>query len=518
MLIKFFDHGKGPGDGPVFYAIRSDLEARVSAVPEVLRGDAQRTIDLINSIDRTWRYTSGVISFALSDAPTETQQDQVMDEFERTAFAGLDADQYDILWVRHQHTQGGRVELHFVTPRMELITGKALNIAPPGWKYLYDPLREALNAEHGWADPSDPKRARELQRGKIEAVERVLGRDAIHAYLSARIASGAVYDRKSLVLSLEEAGFLINRQGKNYVTALDPESGDKFRLKGMIYDEGWTREKHLDRALERQDGRGSERDRGINLERAAASRTELSRCIEKRIRHHQKRYSRTKQEHGEEHARDAALAALDRCSVSRGSDCILEYSFSHNFVDEVRTDRVAQASSERTTGIKRSEEGHARSSVHIIEGRRISCSSRRNRNGMDVRSSFVHPSWRVKDESAYSSREGIAALREQIGEWFKGGNNRLAGFLEGLRCERDERFRESLDRSRELARDIASAIEHFGKAIQRGLGKAREATLKYHRAVERVRENHQRLGKDVEKACELIREQETRSRDHGMER
>ncbi|RCL01978.1 MAG: hypothetical protein JSC188_000597 [Candidatus Tokpelaia sp. JSC188] len=92
----------------------------------------------------------------------------------------------------------------------------------------------------------------------------------------------------------------------------------------------------------------------------------------------------------------------------------------------------------------------------------------------------------LKDESAYSPGAGIAALREQIGEWFKGGNNRLAGFFEGLRCERDERFRESLDRSRELARDIASAIEHFGKAIQRGLGKAREATLKYHRAVERV--------------------------------
>ena len=53
-----------------------------------------------------------------------------MDGFERVAFAGLEPDRYSILWVRHQHA--GHHELHFVTPRMELVSGKSLNIHPPG--------------------------------------------------------------------------------------------------------------------------------------------------------------------------------------------------------------------------------------------------------------------------------------------------------------------------------------------------------------------------------------------------
>lgn len=139
MLIKFFARGKGRGSGPVDYVTKT--EGREDHPPEVLRGDPELVRDLIDLQKREWTYTSGVVSFALEDAPTEEQQQQVMDEFERTAFAGLDADQYAILWTRHQHTDGGRVELHFVTPRMELTTGKAMNIAPPGWQSTYKPGR-----------------------------------------------------------------------------------------------------------------------------------------------------------------------------------------------------------------------------------------------------------------------------------------------------------------------------------------------------------------------------------------
>jgi len=162
----------GRGSSPVGYVVRP--EGRENAPPDVLRGQPERTQELIDSIERKWRYTSGVVSFALDDAPTAEQQEKVMDEFERAAFAGLDADQYDILWVRHQHTAGGRIELHFVTPRVELHSGKSLNIAPPGWKNLYDPLRDALNFEHGWARPDDEMRARTLQKAH-ESVLR--GRD-----------------------------------------------------------------------------------------------------------------------------------------------------------------------------------------------------------------------------------------------------------------------------------------------------------------------------------------------------
>ncbi len=301
MLIKFFARGQGKGSGPVEYVTKE--QGRENSPPEVLRGDPQQTTDLINSIDREWRYTSGVISFAEEDAPSESDLEQVMTEFEQTAFAGLEREQYDILWVKHSHTGNGRAELHFVSPRMELRTGKALNIAPPGWEATFRPLREALNAEKGWADPDDPKRARALQRAP-EGTERLNSREKISEYLQERIAAGQVQNRAALVQALQEVGMEVPRQGKDYVTALDPESGEKWRLKGEIYRKDWTYDGQLERAAASQDrARQASAGRSQGLtgadqqgpdaearQRAARARADLSERVRKRAEFHRERY------------------------------------------------------------------------------------------------------------------------------------------------------------------------------------------------------------------------------------
>ncbi len=99
-----------------------------------------------------------MISFAASDAPTPEQLSAVINSFEETAFAGLEPDQYDILWVKHTHTGSDRVELHFVTPRVELTSGKSLNIAPPGSNKYFEPWRDYWNTFQNWASPNDPQR------------------------------------------------------------------------------------------------------------------------------------------------------------------------------------------------------------------------------------------------------------------------------------------------------------------------------------------------------------------------
>ena len=111
MLIKFTGGGQGGGGTISQYLTDPNRHGRDHAPPEVVRGDIDRTRDLIDSIDRQWSYTHGVVSFALEDAPTEDQQRQVMDQFEALAFAGLDPEQYDITWVRHQHTEIGRAHV-----------------------------------------------------------------------------------------------------------------------------------------------------------------------------------------------------------------------------------------------------------------------------------------------------------------------------------------------------------------------------------------------------------------------
>ena len=61
---------------------------------------------------------------------SEEKEQEVMDAFEEVAFAGLEPDQKNILWVRHTHA--GHHELHFVIPRMELSSGNDFNACPPG--------------------------------------------------------------------------------------------------------------------------------------------------------------------------------------------------------------------------------------------------------------------------------------------------------------------------------------------------------------------------------------------------
>ena len=250
MLIKFTGGGRGGGRQVAEYLTRE--EGRGHAPPEVVRGDMDRTRDLIDSIDRQWTYTHGVLSFAAEDAPTEDQQREAMDAFERLAFAGLDPEQYDITWVRHSHTESGRTELHFVTPRMELNSGKAMNIAPPHWERTYAPLRDTLNWEHGWARPDDPERALELQRAPERAQEGFRlreGREGIHEYLTGLVASEGVTDRASMVQAIRDAGLEVTREGKEYITVRDPESDERFRMKGRIYEKDWTYDRELDRAI-----------------------------------------------------------------------------------------------------------------------------------------------------------------------------------------------------------------------------------------------------------------------------
>ncbi|MFX9004234.1 MobA family protein, partial [Acinetobacter baumannii] len=56
--------------------------------------------------------------------------------------------------------------IHILVPRLELRSGKAMNIAPPGlFQKHFHTLQDKLNSEYGWADPKDPDRARFTKKG-----------------------------------------------------------------------------------------------------------------------------------------------------------------------------------------------------------------------------------------------------------------------------------------------------------------------------------------------------------------
>lgn len=305
MLIKFFPNGKGTGAGPVGYLVAErvlaydgnrdlirDAEGQPVTVtrdplPEVLRGNPDRTEALIDASRHQWTYRAGVISFADSDAPTEDQQAEVMDQFERLAFAGLDPEQYEVLWVRHRHE--GRVELHFCTPRLELTTGKSLNIAPPGYQDAYDSLRDVMNQRHGWADPMELERTQEV-RDTIETPSRAQGRDELHAWLQDQISVGLITDRASMVDALADAGFDLPRTGKAYITARDPDTGERWRLKGEIFHENWQADP-AEREAERGAGHDACGTRRLDLVPAQDLQDRFEEHCGRRAAYHRERYA-----------------------------------------------------------------------------------------------------------------------------------------------------------------------------------------------------------------------------------
>ncbi|MCP4822075.1 MAG: relaxase/mobilization nuclease domain-containing protein [Shimia sp.] len=341
MIISFFSTGTGGGAAPVDYLtarevlaydenrnlIRDDTGLPQTKIrdplPEVLHGNPDQTRDLIDASANKWSYTAGVISFAEGDDPSPDAQQEAIELFEALAFAGLHRDQYDCLWVRHSHE--GNVELHFCTPRLELSTGKALNIAPPGHENAFSGLRDLMNKTHGWADPVDPERAREV-RATIEAPTRAQGREALHDWILDQISVGTITDRASMVDALTDAGFEIPRASKNYITAKDPDTGERWRLKGEIFHDDWQAEPPR-REIERGPGDDPERPRRLDGISTGELQERFQQHYDQRAAYNRDRYqvlSQRQQERVGEAERDDPALADDLAMGDRGDGLSLD--------------------------------------------------------------------------------------------------------------------------------------------------------------------------------------------------
>lgn len=341
MIISFFSTGTGSGAAPVDYLtarevlaydenrnlIRdNDGEPQIKIrepLPEMLHGNPDQTRDLIDASPNKWSYTAGVISFTESDDPSLDAQQEAIELFEALAFAGLDRDQYDCLWVRHTHE--GNVELHFCAPRLELSTGKALNIAPPGHENAFSSLRDLMNKTHGWADPLDPERTREVS-ATIEAPARLQGREALHDWVLDQISVGTITDRASMIGALSEAGFEIPRTSKNYITAKDPDTGERWRLKGEIFHDDWQA-KPPRREIERRPGDIAQRPRRLDGISAGELQERFQQHCDQRAAYNRDRYqvlSQRQQERIGEAERDNPALADDLALGDRGDGLSLD--------------------------------------------------------------------------------------------------------------------------------------------------------------------------------------------------
>ena len=467
MLIKFFRNGKGAGAGPVGYLVADkvlaydgnrdlirDADGQPMTVtreplPEVLRGNPDRIESLIDASRHQWTYRAGVISFAAEDSPNEEQQAEVMDHFERLAFAGLDPTQYEVLWVRHTHED--RVELHFCTPRLELTSGRSLNIAPPGYEKAFDSLRDVMNQRHGWADPMELERTQEV-RDTIETPTRAQGRDELHAWLQDQISVGLITDRATMIDALTDAGFDLPRVGKAYLTAQDPDTGERWRLKGEIIHENWQADS-TEREAERGTGHDPERLRRLDGIPIGELQDRFEQNCDQRAAYNRERYphlSATEQELAD----DLALAdhgdVLGRDRLDDGRELALD-----DVADQLGTDGLGP-DADRQGGRDMAGAGPDQDAPEDLHtGRQIS-DLHQDRGGLD-------------DDTPDSLGTRLARLRRAVGDGLRGlskGIERVRGTLDDQDAEPDG----WIGRLRVGAHSIANGVRGcVARLAERGL-------------------------------------------------
>ncbi len=282
MMVRFFGHGDGSGAAAVEYLLAEEVAAysedrarlpdqtvRRQVLPELISGDPDLTRHLIDSNTRKWRYTSGVVAFHADDDPSDSEQAVVMREFEKAAFAGLEGDQSNILWVRHQHM--GNVELHFLIPRVELYGNRSFNPAPPGSEPYFNAFRDYWNSREGWVSPEEPGRKR-MNKPVFDLDDRKQIKEAIQTLIAQKIEAGEIrnhtdvraalvelddfefkpltekqIEKRLMADAVEAKGGKPRRRDTRVTMRISGTSGSQhtFRLEDRIFHEDWTADEYF---------------------------------------------------------------------------------------------------------------------------------------------------------------------------------------------------------------------------------------------------------------------------------
>ena len=243
MHIKFIPRGKGSAKDAELYTLRShDHKGEIRVDVQVLRGNPSFVSELADSLEFKHRYTSGVIAWHVDDNPSEKDIAQVLNDFERVAFAGLDASQYAYYAVLHEESNGAK-HVHVVSARVELTTGKSMNIAPPNWQKTYDVLVDKYNVKNGWASPKDLHR-RKLVNNQIDlhsTMSHTKAKVEINKAVMELVAQGTIQNENDVIKYLNSIdGVTVKPRRSNKSLSIELEGIKKpIRLEGLAYAKGF---------------------------------------------------------------------------------------------------------------------------------------------------------------------------------------------------------------------------------------------------------------------------------------
>lgn len=257
MIVRFFKTGLSKGEAPVNYLLRdTDHEGgKRGAKPEILFGNPEQTIRLINDCPRKHKYSSGVLAFRAEEQPSREQILGIIDQFKETIAPSISPDQFNSLFVLHRDQPDRKTGLqpchvHFVipmtllggeTPNGKPLAGKRFNPHPPG-KQSQETMAlftAISNHDHGWKQVvENPLRVGiDSFWRKIDGQtnERRIG--VLQDYLTERVKDGTFSHRDDLIQFIQnDLGCDITRKSESYISVRLPHFKKSVRLKGKMFD------------------------------------------------------------------------------------------------------------------------------------------------------------------------------------------------------------------------------------------------------------------------------------------
>ena len=287
MLVKFLPTYTGGGLGSINYLLN---ERKAAGTAKVVKGDENLTRAIIKGIDFKQKTCFGVLSFMEKHAfLTEEQKLKIIKDFEYALLGDYMLERVNVLWVEHSD-KNGRLELNFLIPKIDLITGNSFN--PYLAKFdqnRIDLIKRMINDEYSLSSPDDPAREQTISASK-KNIGHYKNLEELDKKLHELVKEGYIKNRDHMIELLMQSGIEVTRSTKKSITVVLPNQKTKNRLKGGIYDANFTGAQglgELSKSTSRKIREFHNRDTQAECER---NRRKLEELIKKRDRFNKRKF------------------------------------------------------------------------------------------------------------------------------------------------------------------------------------------------------------------------------------
>ncbi|MCR6570030.1 MULTISPECIES: relaxase/mobilization nuclease domain-containing protein [Acinetobacter calcoaceticus/baumannii complex] len=226
-----------------------------------------------------------------------------MQDFEQALFPGMDQSQYRVLWIEHQdklneETGERRLELNFLIPNVEILTGQRLQpYYDKADRPRIDLFKKITNYEYQLHDADDPLYRQAVTTAKnlpktVNEIKETLDIEATRA-----VEGGLITDRQSMKKWLLDLGLEVTRETKKSLSIKNPNDDEKarpIRLTGAIYEQDFrlteTSQQLTIAASERYRREAKQRNQS-DIQRYAEYSAKRSTELEQQYRQHQNVYT-----------------------------------------------------------------------------------------------------------------------------------------------------------------------------------------------------------------------------------